>query len=408
MRAGQRMVVDRAAKCCAFGRARGLVRFARRINALLFAGVLAGALAACDAGPAEQSATASGTVTDMRGREVAIPGEVGRIAIDDSRYLVALSLIDPKPVARLAAWGHDANRLGDASYAGFIKQSPELAGLPRIASSAENFDVESLIASRPDAAVLSTESGVTDEQIARVEAAGIPVVVLDFFSDPLDNLEPSMMILGRLIGREDEARAFLDFRREHLDAVAQKVRGLPENERPLVFFEAHAGSTPDCCNSAGRGNVSDYLEFVGAHNIGADAIPQSSGKLNLEYVIARNPEFYIATGGPHLAERGGLVIGEGYDENEARRSLEAVASRRGIAQLDAVRNGRAFGFSHQLLNSPLDIVAVETFAKWLHPELFADLSPERTLSELNQRFLAVPYEGRFWVALDPERENARR
>ncbi|WP_374405796.1 ABC transporter substrate-binding protein [Pelagerythrobacter sp.] len=356
-------------------------------------------LAACDRRDGTVAQQSALQLTDIKGRTVSVPGPVSKIAIDDSRYLVALSLIHPDPVSLLSAWAHDDNRLGAEGYAQFLKASPELADLPRIASSAENFDVESIIAARPDVAVLSVESGVTDAQIERVEGAGIPVVVLDFFADPLDDLAPSLEILGKLVGREEQAREFLAFRKQRMDAIARRVAELPEAERTLVFLEAHAGSSPDCCNSPGRGNASDYLQFVGGHNIGADALSQSSGKLNLEYVISRDPAVYIATGGPHLAARGGFVVGPGYSEQDARESLRKVAARRGIADLTAVREGRIYGFSHQLLNSPLDIVAIETFAKWLHPQVFADLAPDQTLATLNSRFLAVPYDGAYWVSL---------
>ena len=43
--------------------------------------------------------------------------------------------------------------------------------------------------------------------------------------------------------------------------------------------------------------------------------------------------------------------------------------------------------------------AAEVLAKWIHPELFADLDPAATLAEINKRFLAVPYTGDFWADL---------
>lgn len=334
---------------------------------------------------------------DIRGRPVAIHGPVHRIAIDDSRYLVALGLIHPDPVSLLAAWPQDVNRLGPETYQQILRKSPGLAKLPKIASSAGAFDLESLLAAKPDVALLSLESGITDTQIAQIEAAGIPVVIVDFFVKPFENLEKSLLLLGRLTGRGDQAKDFLDFRAEHMERIADRIAELPKDDRPTVFLEAHAGMSADCCNSPGRGNIGDYIDFVGGHNIGSDVIKQSFGKLNLEYVISRDPHVYIATGGPHLEKAGGLVLGAGYDETRARASLLKVAGRKGIAGLSAVKAGRVHGFSHQLINSPLDIVAIETFAKWIHPETFGDLNPAATLTEINKRFLSVPYEGVYWV-----------
>lgn len=342
---------------------------------------------------------ASVPLTDARGRPINIAGPVQRIAIDDSRYLVALGLIHPDPVSLLAAWPQDINRLGDDTYKQFLAKSPQLANLPKVASSAGSFDVESLLAAAPDVALLSLESGITDAQIQQLETAGIPVVIVDFFVKPFDNLERSLLILGKLTGREEQARAFTAFRAERMKRIADRIAALSATDRPMVFLEAHAGMNADCCNSPGRGNIGDYLTFVGGHNIGADVISQSFGKLNLEYVISRDPDVYIATGGPHLAKAGGLVLGAGYSEEQALASLKKVVSRQGIAGLSAIRTGRTHGFSHQLINSPLDIVAIEAFAKWVHPDLFQDVDPADTLARINRQFLAVPYEGVYWIDL---------
>lgn len=349
--------------------------------------------------PDSATVTANGEVVDVRGRPVKLAAPAKRIAIDDSRYLVALGLIHPDPVSLLAGWPRDVHRLGAETYRQLLQKSPGLADLPKVSSSAGAFDMESLLATQPDLALLSLESGITDAQIARIEAAGIPVVVVDFFVKPFENLEQSLRLLGRLTGREDQAEAFLDFRARRMQVIADRVAPLATDDRPLVFVEAHAGMSGDCCNSPGRGNIGDYISFVGGHNIGSDVISQSFGKLNLEYVISRDPDVYIATGGPHLEKPGGLVLGAGYSEDRARQSLAKVVGRHGISGLSAVSAGRVHGFSHQLINSPIDIVAIETFARWVHPELFADIDPAATLAEINSRFLAVPYEGVYWVTL---------
>lgn len=347
------------------------------------------------AGPA----VAQGQLVDIRGRPVQFDGRARRIAIDDSRYLVALGLISPDPVSLLAAWPKDVNRLGEETYQQLLRKSPRLADLPKVSSSAGSFDLESLLAAKPDLALLSLESGITDAQIAQVEAAGIPVVILDFFVKPFENLPKSLRLLGSITGREEQAEEFLAFRAERMERIAEGVAALPKDNRPTVFVEAHAGISADCCNSPGRGNIGDYIDFVGGHNIGSDVITQSFGKLNLEYVISRDPFIYIATGGPHLEKPGGLVLGAGYDEARARASLVRVTGRKGISGLTAVKAGRAYGFSHHLINSPLDIVAIETFAKWIHPDTFGDVDPEATLAQINERFLSVPYAGVYWVGL---------
>lgn len=338
-------------------------------------------------------------IVDLRGRTVKVPDQVHKISIDDGRFLVALALIQPDPVKPLAAWPRDIHRIGDATYQQYLTKFPALAKLPQVASSAGSFNLEAVLSAAPDVAVVSVGSGPTDAQIAQLQKAGIPVVFIDFFDNPFKNQEPSLRILGQLTGGTAKADAYIAFSRQHREKIAQRVAKLAAKDRPTVFLEAHAGISRDCCNSPGKGNMGEYIDFVGGHNIGADVLKAPVGKLNLEYVMSRDPKVYIATGGAHLEKPGGLVLGAGYDAARARASLGAVAQRQGIGQLSAVKSGRTHGLAHQLINSPIDIIAIEAFATWIHPELFRDVDPAKTLDEINKRFLAVPYQGAGWITL---------
>jgi iron complex transport system substrate-binding protein len=362
---------------------------------LFLLGGVATVVAACDR---TKEANTSAPLVDVAGRSVrSTPG--GKLAIDDGRYLIGLALIHPDPVSVLAAWSGDVNRIGSDMYKAYVAKFPALATLPKIPPSNEAFNVEAVLGARPSTAVVSLGNGPTDAQAAQLDAAGVGVAFIDFFSHPFENQPKSLALLGALIGRSDQATAFNSFRKAKLDVIAARVAKVPADQRPTVFLEAHAGLTPDCCNSPGSGNVGDYIAFVGGRNIGADVLKQPFGKLNLEYVIARDPDVYIATGGPHLARAGGFVAGPDFTPEQGQAGLRKVASRRGIATLKAVREGRVHGLSHQLINSPIDVVAIEALARWIHPTLFADVDPARTLAEINTRFLAVPYAGAYWADL---------
>lgn len=373
---------------------RGLLPFRSGGRSGLFLGLAFALLAAAAPARAEIA------LKDVTGREVTLAAPANRLLIDDGRFLVALALIHPDPVSVLAAWPRDINRIGKRTYEAYAAKFPAIERLAKVASSAGALSVEQVVAARPDLAVFSLGSQPSPEERARIEAAGIPVVVIDFFTHPLANVEPSLALLGKATGREAQAQAFLAFRRARLDAVSAKLAGLSENERPRVFLEPHAAMTADCCNSPGKGNVGDIIEAVGGTNIGAAVIPRAFGKLNLEYVVAQDPQVYIATGGSHMEGTAGLLIGPEYSLEKARETLARVVARPGFAGLAAVRDGRVHGLSHQMLNSPLDLFTVEILAKWIHPERFAGLDVEKTVAEVNARFLAVPVEGPNWIDLD--------
>lgn len=367
-----------------------------RRSALLGLGGL-GLLSAC--GRTGEGVSVESGLRDLRDRPVRALPAGGKLSIDDGRYLIALSLIHPDPVSLLAAWAGDVNRISPEMHAAFVTRFPALADLPKVAQSGQAFNAEAVLAARPATAVVSLDSGPSDEQAAQLEGAGVSVAFIDFFSHPFENASRSLALLGGLIGRSEQAQAFNAFKQSRLDRISSRVTLLTPEQRPTVFLEPHAMITPDCCASPGRGNIGDYIAFVGGRNIGADVLDQPTGKLNLEYVIQRDPDVYIATGGPHLARAGGFVVGPGFSAEQSQAGLRRVAARPGIATLKAVREGRAHGLSHQLINSPIDIVATEVLAKWVHPELFGDLDPRGTLDEINSRFLAVPYRGDYWADL---------
>lgn len=339
------------------------------------------------------------TLTDLTGRQITLDQPARRLLITDGRFLVALSLIHPDPVSLLAAWPHDIDHIGQDTYTQLRATSPAIASLPKVAGSARVQSVEQILAVRPDLAVFPLGSHLSDEQRSSIEAAGIPVLVLDFFTYPLTNVDRSLRLLGHATGSTARAERFIAFRRERMRTIAERVAHLPEEARPTVFLEPHAGLSEDCCASPGNGRIGEYIDFVGGDNIGREAIPSPAGWLSLEYVITRAPDVYIATGGSHMERHGGLVLGPGFSADQAQASLAQLVSRPGFADLPAVLNGRAHSLSHQLLNSPLDIMALEYLAKSIHPTLFRDLDPEKTRAFISEISAIKSMDGVFWTRL---------
>lgn len=335
---------------------------------------------------------------DLEGREVVLDQPAHRILIDDGRYLIALSLIHPDPVSLLSAWPRDINRIGPETYRQYAEKFPAIEKLAKTSSSAGTISVEQVLGAQPDIAIFSLQSKPGADDIERLEAAGVAVAIIDFFDQPLKNLEPSLRFLGEITGRRAQAEEFIAFRHEHMEAIAAKIAAA-ESPRPRVFLEPHAARTEECCTSPGRGNIGNYIEFAGGENIGS-VLQGVTGMLNLEYVISADPQVYIATGGPHMEGTAGLLIGPGYDRQRVQETLKSVAARKGISGIAAVREHRVHGIAHQLLNSPLDILTIEALAKWIRPDLFAELDPEKTREEINRRFLAVPLTGIQWADLD--------
>jgi len=240
------------------------------------------------------------------------------------------------------------------------------------------------------------------EQAARKQTP-VAVVFIDLRHDPLGNTPRSMALLGEVLGRKAEADAFVKFWREQLALVTGRLaRARPE--APTVFLENRVGLSEGCCDTM-VGLVGKLLDAAGSRNVAKDLIPGEFGTLNPELLIARQPRFYIGTGIGSLAGAKQtplrIVLGADATPQAAQASLARAVQRRGIAQLQAVQQGRAYAMWHHFYNSPFNVVAVQVFAKWLHPELFADIDPRATLQAMYERFQPIPLEGVYWTQLKP-------
>lgn len=348
------------------------------------------------AGPASAEPIA---VTDLLGRNVTLPGPAKRIVLAQGRQLNALGLLHPDPISLLAGWGTDHRRQNPDAYARYLAKFPAMENVPTVGDGGtqDGFSFEKAVSLSPDLVILSlslanARAGAGD-LVQRFEAAGIKVAVVDFYLQPMRDTLPSLRILGKLIGREEQAQAYIRFYEERRHLIEERVRGA---ERPAVFMHAHAGGF-DCCPTPGKGTFDDFITAAGGRNIAAAILPGATGQISLEQLLAADPAIYVGTGGTHLARLGGLVLGLGVSRETAAQSFDALLERPGIAALAAVRNRRAYGLWQLFNDTPLHIVAIERLAKWFHPDRFADVDPQATLNEISRRFSAIPLDGPLWI-----------
>lgn len=338
-------------------------------------------------------------VSDVTGRTITLPMPAKRILLAEGRQIIALSLIHPAPVNVLVGWLGDFRRNDGSTYALYREKFPEIDAVPVLGMGNDgSFSVEKAIAIKPDVAVLGVAfapGGKNNDIVRQLEAAGIPVVFTDFFVAPFENTIPSLRILGRVIGREQQADEYAAFYEEHMKRIGDRLIGRAKRS---ILFETHAGRG-DCCTSPGAGNIGKFIAFSGGDSISASVSAGPTAHLGLEYVISKDPDIYVASGGSHLEAMGGLVIGPGYDTSTIRTRLAAMTQRAGFQELKAVREGRVYGIFHNVMSTPLNLLITEALAKWINPEVMKDIDPDQTMTEINRRFLAVPMSGTYWISL---------
>lgn len=338
------------------------------------------------------------TVTDLLGREVTVAQPASRIVLGEGRHMAVLGLLHDDPVALVAGWRLD-KALDDPTMTAYRAAFPAIDAITPVGSGNRDISAETIIALDPDLVILSLmdQGDVTVNRArSQLEAAGIPVVYVDFFVNPQENSLPSLALIGALTGAEAKAAEFADFYSAKLALIRDRLAASAP-ARPRVFFHVHAAAQ-GCCATVGSGVFNDFITTAGGVNIGAETVQGVLGNVSLETLIAADPDIYIATGGSHMAARGGLVLGSGIDQATAEASFTTLLSAPGFSALRAVEEGRAAGVWHLFNDFPVHIALIEYLAKTLHPQLFADLDPAATLTEIESRFSPVSVPGTWWIS----------
>lgn len=239
------------------------------------------------------------TVTDLDGRQVTLAKEPQRIILQDGRDIMTLALLDrDNPFKRLVAWNNLAKKQDVATWQMLKTTWPQSATILDMGFSDKgNVDFESVIARQPDLMIAQLrarpalmESGVID----KLSALHVPVLFVDYEIDPAKDTAPSIDLLGKVLNRESQAKAFTDYYRQQLQTIRQKTAAI--TPKANVFVEALAGNSDACCFTHGHSGWGGLVEAVGANNIGSQLLPGASGFVSLEKIISMKPDAWIMTG----------------------------------------------------------------------------------------------------------------
>ncbi|MEP3847704.1 MAG: ABC transporter substrate-binding protein [Paracoccaceae bacterium] len=348
------------------------------------------------------------TVTDIAGRVVEVEKNPSKVVIGEGRMIYSIALLDQEdPFQRIVGWKDDMIKFDPDAYRKYLDAYPKIADLPSFGSPyTDEWNLEAVISQDTEVVLMNLgnllkaqESGI----IEKLDEAGIATIFVDFRQDPTQNTMPSLQLLGRIFDKRDEADAFGDYYQAQMKLIYLRVQGIADEDKPIVFIERAAGYNPGkCCNTFGAANLGRLVDLSGGRNWGSLKSPGFSTAVSLEAIFADDPEVIIGTGGNWAeANPATEAVLFGYEANQVavQERLAVLAAREGWPELSAVKNGRFHSVYHQFYNSPYHFVAMQAFAKWLHPDLFADVDPDATMKELHDEFLPIGYSGVFWGSL---------
>lgn len=348
------------------------------------------------------------TFTDIAGREVTLPEMPDKIILGEGRMMYAISAVtDGNPFEKIVGWNNDLILYDPDGFRKFEGVFPEdTARMINFGNPyAGDFSIEAVLESEADLVLLESGSLFKAQEtglIEKLDSAGVQVAFIDFRRNATENVVPSLLALGRILGEEKRAAEFIDFYIAQMRKVTNIVDAIPAEERPLVVVENAAGWQVDfCCWSFGPYNYGRFVELAGGTNYASTLANAYSVTLNLEGVIEADPTHFVATGAnwaEFKPEVTSVLLGYEADDEGNQKRIQALAARAGFADLDAVKNGNYHAIFHQFYNSPYHFVAIQQLAKWFHPDDFEDLDPWETFTELHERFLPFEPSGTFWMS----------
>jgi iron complex transport system substrate-binding protein len=272
---------------------------------------------------------------------------------DDTGQAVVL----PKPAERIIAlYGAYNEILAGMGLADRLvgrtkadTQPPEILAKPSIGTHMRP-NVEMILGLNPDLIIQDAGRQEAMPGLDQLRRQGVPVAV--FHPTTFDTLFGVIQRLGVLTGQPERAEGLTKDLQARLAAVAERLQGA--NSRPKVFFEIRY---PDLLGAGGGSMVNDVIARAGGVNCLAS--PKKIVRLNLEAVIAAEPDVYVVQEGP------------------MNQNPEPVASRPHFAILRAVQAGRVLVVDEQLYSrpSPRAVEAVAQLARFLHPNLWPEGRP---------------------------------
>ena len=273
-----------------------------------------------------------------------------------------ITLTEPPAVAHFASLGHaeiafgliDPSRVA-AAYSFFA--DPEGSNIAELVDDVPmiGFEPEEVVALEPDVIVLSKFTN--PDLVAVFVEAEIPVLRTALAGNSGDI--PNILLMAYLLGAEDRGIELASEVGARLEAVEERVRHATSEERALTTVLA-LSEYGDIWAAGAGSNVDSIIRDAGGSNAAAEI--DNFQQISIESVAAMNPDMIVIT----QPMESGLMFAEKLKESPVLQDVGAILND----QVHVVATRHFTTLSHW------NVRGVETLAKMLYPEEFADVEFE--------------------------------
>jgi iron complex transport system substrate-binding protein len=342
-------------------------------------------------------------VTDALGRKVRVVSPVQRVALNFNfeEFTAVAGKDNWAKVVGISRAPWEGWR--PAIFSRYAAVIPNLQAMPDIGHSDDGtFSAEKIIALKPDVLFIA-EWTYKSLQTAReqIEAAGIPIVVIDYNAQLLERHLSSTRAIGKVMGTEARAEELVKLYEREYNGVLARIAKAGGPSHKKVYVELGQSGADTIGNSYSGTMWGKMLTTLGAVNVADGKLPGPWGQLNPEAVLADNPDLIFIAGSSWVNKPKAVKTGYDATPDITRKSLAPYAQRAGWANLNAVKNGEVHAIEHGLCRTLFDFVAMQYIAKRLYPEAFKDVDPEASFKAYHAKYLPVAYSGTWMLPLRP-------
>ena len=343
---------------------RALAAIAVMLVALLLT-LAAGCGTAKETAPSPTSDGPTVTVTDSIGREVEVPAKVNRIAClyAFSGHVVAMLGRGDNIVAVVQGLKRDI-------LFNQIVPAIQKAAVP---SASDTINIEELAKSRPDLIFIQPTAYQDEKERQKLDELKVPYFVVDFNS--IASQVNTIEMMGKAIGREEEAQKYVAFYQSSLARVANVVQKIPPEQRVKVFHSIMEATRTDAPNTLSA----DWTKVAGLIDVSVGQqlrFADDKYFASLEQVYVWDPDAVIV------------------NEDAA---YDYITTNANWASLRAVKNHKVYKLPNGIsrwghegsLETPL---AVLWAAKTFYPDYFTDLDMKQVTRDFYQTFFNYPLD----------------
>lgn len=343
------------------------------------------------------------TITDIMGRKVTVNIPAKRVVVGfNFEEFTAITGTDGwNRVVGISKTGWAGWRSGN--WAKYVEAIPRLNSITDVGFTDDNtFSAEKVIALQPDVVLLPVWSfAALGPALAQFNAAGIPVVVIDYNDQTLAHHLASTRLIGTIMGTSKRANELATLYQSKYQDIQRRIALAKPIQKPKVYVELGRDGATTIGNTYRDTMWGRIIDLLGANNIANGKLPAQWGPLNPEQVLASDPDFIFIAGSSWTNRPNAVRLGYQATEQQTRTTLQPYAQRQGWNNLSAVKQHHVYAIDHGLCRALVDFTVMEFIAKQLYPAQFKDVNPEADLRQYHQKYLPVNYSGSWMVSLKP-------